>query len=74
MTQPYPFTHTADTWHAKASAATRLRSSRLRGDRHLISSKPVLDREDEAPKDSRITSVSPTIPTKSARSAGMGFC
>jgi hypothetical protein len=21
MTQPYPFTHTADTWHAKASAA-----------------------------------------------------
>ena len=31
MTQPYPlflhrtFTHTADTWHAKASAATRLR-------------------------------------------------
>jgi len=31
MTQPYPFTHTADTQHAKASAATRLRSSRLRG-------------------------------------------
>ena len=31
MTQPYPFTHTADIWHAKASAATRLRSSRLRG-------------------------------------------
>src|SRR5579864_155992 len=29
MTQPYPFTHTADTKHAKASAATRLRSSRL---------------------------------------------
>jgi hypothetical protein len=29
MTQPYPFTHTADTLHAKASAATRLRSSRL---------------------------------------------
>jgi len=27
MTQPYPFTHTADTKHAKASAATRLRSS-----------------------------------------------
>ena len=25
MTQPYPFTHTADTKHAKASAATRLR-------------------------------------------------
>src|ERR1017187_1626216 len=40
MTQPYPFTHTADTWHAKASAATRLRSSRLRGDR----SKPVWGR------------------------------
>ena len=36
MTQPYPFTHTftytADTQHAKASAATRLRSSRLLGD------------------------------------------
>ena len=31
MTQLYPFTHTADTWHAKASAATRLRSSRLVG-------------------------------------------
>jgi len=31
MTQPYPFTYTADTWHAKASAAKRLRSSRLRG-------------------------------------------
>ena len=31
MTQPYPFTHTADTKHAKASAATRLRSSRLVG-------------------------------------------
>src|SRR5258708_23247292 len=31
MTQPYPFTHTADTWHAKASAAKRLSSSRLRG-------------------------------------------
>jgi rhamnulokinase len=31
MTQPYPFTHTADTRHAKASAATRLRSSRLVG-------------------------------------------
>ena len=31
MTQPYPFTHTADTWHAKASAATRLRSSPLVG-------------------------------------------
>src|SRR5579864_6336700 len=29
MTQPYPFTHTADTKHAKASAATRLRSSPL---------------------------------------------
>ena len=27
MTQPYPFAHTADTKHAKASAATRLRSS-----------------------------------------------
>jgi hypothetical protein len=25
MTQPYPFTYTADTWHAKASAAKRLR-------------------------------------------------
>src|SRR5438445_107132 len=36
MTQPYPFTYTADTWHAKASAAKRLRSSRLRG-----SEKPV---------------------------------
>jgi hypothetical protein len=32
MTQPYPFIHAADTSHAKASAATRLRSSRLRGD------------------------------------------
>jgi hypothetical protein len=31
MTQPYPFTQTADTQHAKASAATRLRSSRLVG-------------------------------------------
>jgi hypothetical protein len=31
MTQPYPFTYTADTQHAKASAATRLRSSRLAG-------------------------------------------
>jgi hypothetical protein len=31
MTQPYPFTQTADTQHAKASAATRLRSSRLIG-------------------------------------------
>lgn len=29
MTQPYPFTYTADTQHAKACAATRLRSSRL---------------------------------------------
>jgi len=29
MTQPYPSTHTADIKHAKASAATRLRSSRL---------------------------------------------
>jgi len=27
MTQPYSFTHTADTWHAKASAAKRLRSN-----------------------------------------------
>jgi hypothetical protein len=25
MTQPYPFIHTADTTHAKASAAKRLR-------------------------------------------------
>ena len=31
MTQPYPSTHTADIKHAKASAATRLRSSRLVG-------------------------------------------
>jgi len=31
MTQPYPFTHTADTKHAKASAATRLRSCPLLG-------------------------------------------
>jgi hypothetical protein len=29
MTQPYPSTHTADIKHAKASAATRLRSSRF---------------------------------------------
>src|ERR1019366_1073524 len=32
MTQPYPFTHTADTGHAKASAAKRLCSNGLRGD------------------------------------------
>jgi len=31
MTQPYSFTHTADTKHAKASAATRLRSSPVLG-------------------------------------------
>src|ERR1700723_1334043 len=31
MTQPYPFIHATDTSHAKASAATRLRSSRLLG-------------------------------------------
>src|ERR1039458_10070322 len=31
MTQPYPFTHTADTGHAKASAAKRLCSNGLRG-------------------------------------------
>jgi hypothetical protein len=29
MTQPYSFTHTADTWHAKASAAKRLCSNAL---------------------------------------------
>src|ERR1019366_7638306 len=32
MTQPYPFTHTADTGHAKASAAKRLCSPH----RHLL--------------------------------------
>jgi hypothetical protein len=32
MTQPYPFRYTADTWHAKASAAKRLRSNGLGGD------------------------------------------
>src|ERR1700730_5662508 len=31
MTQPYSFTHTADTTHAKASAAKRLRSNGLLG-------------------------------------------
>src|SRR5580704_4281483 len=29
MTQPYSFTYTAATWHAKASAAKRLRSNGL---------------------------------------------
>jgi hypothetical protein len=31
MTQPYSFIHTADTWHAKASAAKQLRSNGLLG-------------------------------------------
>src|ERR1039457_1797999 len=40
MTQPYPFTHTADTGHAKASAAKRLCSNRLRGNTFLKSCQP----------------------------------
>ena len=36
MTQPYPFTHTAATWHAKASAAKRLRSNCVLGNRSSL--------------------------------------
>jgi hypothetical protein len=36
MTHLRTFTHTADTWHAKASAATRLRSSRLSGSNRFL--------------------------------------